>query len=257
MDDLSRLKVLYVPHWVMWKTEWTPRVDAFVAAGGTLILSAMTGTRDADNHIHRTLAPAAGLSELAGVKVIEFGRLTGPGADGLFNWRDNKINGGHVRGRMPPASSAARNYSFTFGNQEFTAAHLYEMLELAPGTEPLGQWSNCFLVGTPVVTRRTHGKGQVVYLGTYLTPELAAQLAISVLEPAGAIPLVADLPEGVEVSIRQSDHHALVFVLNTTASPVTIQNAPKGTDLLSDSPVTGTLVLGPFGCAIIKQRPGG
>ena len=31
-DDLSQLKVLYVPHWVMWKPEWMLRVAAFVAA---------------------------------------------------------------------------------------------------------------------------------------------------------------------------------------------------------------------------------
>ncbi len=253
MDDLSRLKVLYVPHWVMWKPEWTPRVDAFVAAGGTLILSAMTGTRDIDNHIHRVQAPAVGLSELAGVKVYEFGRLTGPGADGLFNWRDNKTNGGHVRGDTPPATSAGRNYSFTFGNQEFTAAHLYEKLELAPGTEAIGQWSNRFLAGSPVVTRRAHGKGQVVYLGTYLTAELAAQLTMSVLEPSGATPLITDLPHGVEVNIRQSDEYELVFLLNTTADPVTVSAAPIGTDLLTDRAESGLLKLDPFGCAIIKR----
>ena len=245
--------MLYVPHWVMWKPEWTPRVDAFVAAGGTLILSAMTGTRDNDNHIHRVQAPAVGLSELAGVKVYEFGRLTGPGADGLFNWRDNKTNGGHVRGDTPPATSAGRNYSFTFGNQEFTAAHLYEKLELAPGTEAIGQWSNRFLAGSPVVTRRAHGKGQVVYLGTYLTADLAAQLTTSVLEPAGAAPLITDLPDGVEVSIRQSDAHELVFVLNTTADPVIVSAAPIGTDLLTGSAVNGPLKLDPYGCVIIKR----
>jgi beta-galactosidase len=41
-DDLSRVKALYVPHWVMWKEEWSAAVEKFVAEGGTLILSAMT-----------------------------------------------------------------------------------------------------------------------------------------------------------------------------------------------------------------------
>ena len=174
----------------------------------------------------------------------------------MFNWRDNKTNGGHVRGNTPPASSAERKYSFTFGNQEFAAAHLYEKLEMAPGTEAIGQWSSRFLAGSPVATRRAHGKGQVIYLGTYLTAELAAQLTASVLEPAGAVPLIADLPEGVEVSIRQTDSYELVFVLNTTANPLTVQSAPIGTDLLTDSDVNGSLRLDPYGCAIIKRISG-
>ena len=39
-DDLSRLKVLYVPHWLIWKDEWTTRIEAFARGGGTVIFSA-------------------------------------------------------------------------------------------------------------------------------------------------------------------------------------------------------------------------
>ena len=49
---------------------------------GTLILSALTANLDVHNHIPATQAPVAGLAELAGVKVAEFGRLAGPGASG-------------------------------------------------------------------------------------------------------------------------------------------------------------------------------
>ncbi len=251
-DDLSRLKVLYVPHWVMWKPEWTPRVEAFVAAGGTLILSAMTGTRDSDNHIHRVQAPGAGLSELAGVKVYEFGRLTGPGADGLFTWRDNKVNGGHVSAIVPPAASAGRKHGFTFGNQQFEAAHLYEKLEIADGTKVIGQWTDRFLAGSPVVTQRKHGDGQVIYMGTYLTGQIAAQLAASVIGPAGVKPLIADLPQGVEVTVRQADDRELFFVLNTTEEQMTLTQVPNGVELLSGTEVNTALTLEPYGCAVIR-----
>jgi beta-galactosidase len=251
-DDLGRLKVLYVPHWVMWKPEWTPQVADFVAKGGTLILSAMTGTRDIDNHIHRDLAPGAGLSELAGVKVVEFGRLAGPGASGLFApWKDG-VNGGHQPAQRPDASSASRHYRFTLGNREFTAAHLYEQLELAPGTEALGQWSNRFLQGQACATQRPHGKGRVIYLGTYLTEELAEALQATALAPAGVVPLIADLPEGVEVSVRQAEGRALWFITNTTERDVAVTGAPLGVDLLTGAACSGALALGPYGCAIVK-----
>ncbi|TIN99264.1 MAG: beta-galactosidase, partial [Mesorhizobium sp.] len=74
-DDLSRLKALYVPHWVMWKDEWNEAVETFVRNGGTLILSALSGTRDENNHIIREQAPGKALAALSGVRVAEFGRV--------------------------------------------------------------------------------------------------------------------------------------------------------------------------------------
>nr|WP_281396765.1 beta-galactosidase trimerization domain-containing protein [Mesorhizobium silamurunense] len=76
-----------------------------------------------------------------------------------------------------PASSAERKYHFTFGNREFEAAHLYELLEVGPDTEVLGTWSDRFCAGQPAITSRQVGQGRVVYVGTYLTPDLAEAIA--------------------------------------------------------------------------------
>ena len=252
-DDLTRLKVLYVPHWVMWKPEWTARVAGFVAQGGTLILSALTATRDIHNHIPMTQAPTMGLAELAGVKVIEFGRLTGPDASGLFPPWPDAYMGAHQPGVTLPAASASRKYRFTLGNQEFTAGHLYEQLELAPGTTALGTWSNRFLQGTPAVTTRAHGTGRVVYVGTYLTPELAAGLVETICLPAGVHPLLPALPEGVEVSIRQAADRQLYFIQNTGDLVQHLTGLPAGTDLLTGQPVDGALTLTAYGCAIVRK----
>ena len=65
--------------------------------------------------------------------------------------------------------------------------------------------------------------------------------------------MIVDLSDGVEVSIRQSDAHELVFVMNPSADSVTVVSAPPGTDLLTDSAVNGSLKLGPCCCAIIKR----
>ena len=251
-DNLSPLKVLYVPHWVMWKPEWTPKVAAFVNAGGTLILSAMTGTRDIDNHIHRALAPGAGLAELAGVRVVEFGRVAGPGASGLFPAWPDRTNGAHAPAQVPAATSATRDYRMTIGNREFKAAHLYEMLELAEDTQALGTWSNRFLAGSAAATSRQHGAGRVIYLGTYLTEDLVETLIDQVLSPAGVAPLIADLPPGVEVCVRQTTDRALWFVTNTTDMTQQISGAPVGFDLLGNTACTGVLTLEPYGCAVIK-----
>ena len=250
-DDLSRLKALYVPHWVMWKPEWTARVTAFVEGGGTLILSAMTGTRDENNHIHRVAAPGAGLSDLAGVTVEEFGRLTGPGQSALIAPFPDRTNGAFRPDALPPASSAFRAYNFTLGNREFRAGHLYEKLVMAPGTEAIGTWSDRFLAGTPVATRRKQGKGQVIYLGTYLTDELAQHLLET--ELAAVQPLIPDLPPGIEVTVREAEGRRLWFVLNTTEVAQHLPNLPEGERLLGDARAEGAgFTLPAYGCEIIR-----
>ena len=119
-DDLSPLKVLYVPHWLIWKPEWTERLEAFAREGGTVILGARTATRDENNHVIRETAPGFGLSALAGVTVEEFGRLALRDGDGLFPIARKRERHRPSRPQLATESSQ-RRYTFTYGNHEITA----------------------------------------------------------------------------------------------------------------------------------------
>ncbi|CAN7275291.1 beta-galactosidase [Pararhizobium sp. LjRoot238] len=250
-DDLSRIKLLYIPHWVMWKPDWDEKVEAFVRNGGTLVVGAMTGTRDVNNHIPRVQAPGQGLSRLCGVRVEEFGRVAEPSADGLFALPPTEF-GLHVPATRLSASSSSRRYRFTLGNREHEAAHLYELLEPDVDVEVLGRWSNRFTSGRAAITSRKAGEGHAVYLGTYLTDSLAEGLADQLFARAGIEPLILDLPPNVEVTMREAEDRRLLFVLNTDEEPVEVSSVPAGTDLLTGKEVTGSLLLGPHGCAAIR-----
>lgn len=250
-DDLSRLKLLYIPHWVMWKPEWDERVEAFVKAGGTLVVGAMTGTRDANNHIIRTMAPGPGLSKLCGIRVEEFGRVAEAGSDGLFALQGAEW-GLHKPAQQLHAGSTERRYRFTLGNREHESAHLYEFLQTDADVEVLGHWSNRFAGGRPVVTSRKLGAGLAVYVGTYLTDTLVEGLADQLFPTASIAPLLPDVPANVEVTLREAQDRKLLFVLNTDAEPATISSVPRGVDLLTGQEAGGTLGLESYGCAVIK-----
>ncbi|MER9678957.1 beta-galactosidase [Mesorhizobium sp. M0184] len=250
-DDLSKLKVFYVPHWVIWKDSWTERLQVFAENGGTVIIGARTGTRDENNHVIRDTAPGRSLSKLTGVRVEDFGRLAAPGANGLFNTMSR--SGGLVIPPDRPAESSRRIRRFTIGNHEFDAGYFYENLAVEPEVEIVGIWSNRYAAGTPAITSRAVGKGRVLYVGTYLTPELTAQLATRTFVDANVEPLVPDLPDGVEVTMRENDERRLLFVQNIKDTPVAVTGVPFGSNLLDgEAPVSGVLTLDGYGCAVLE-----
>lgn len=229
-DDLSRLKVLHVPHWLIWKHDWTDRIRAFAEGGCTVILTARTGTRDENNHIIRDAAPGRSLATLAGVTVEEFGRLAPPDGDGLFEL-GGRYGANAVRQRFS-AESAQRTYALKVGNQDVAAAHMYELLNVNDGTEVIGSWSNRFLEGQAAITCRTVGKGRIVYAGTYLTPALIDTLIAGEFERAGVTPLLADKPADIEVTLREADGRQLLFVLNLSHEARSVANLPAGEALV-------------------------
>lgn len=250
-DDLTHLKVLYVPHWVMWNQKWTQKLEAFASNGGAVIVGAMTGTRDVNNHIIREQAPGGALAKLTGIRVEEFGRITATGGEGLFQ-RSAPEAGLYVPPDLPPSSSADRNYTLEIGGRVIKAEHLYELVETADDVEAIGSWTNRFASGRAAVTSRKVGKGRVVYVATYLTEALTAILEEVVMADAGVTPLVADLPAGVEVVMRQAEDRKLLFVLNTLETEQKIGSLPHGKDLLSGKRTGADEALEPYGCRVIE-----
>ena len=250
-DDLSQLKVLYVPHWLIWPDAWTAQVEAFVENGGTLIIGARTGSRDENNQVIRTAAPGPSLSALAGVKVEEFGRLAGPQASTLGGRSSRLVDDSSSVSKLP--ESSRRRYTLKIGNREVVAGHLYELLAPFDDTQVIGQWSNRFADGQAAITLRTVAEGRVVYVGTYLTEEILSPLFDTLLAKSGVLPLVAGLPDGVEVSLRRSEQHRLLFILNTRDEPADVQGLPEAHDLLSEKQVhNGNLLLSGYGCAVLE-----
>ena len=75
-------------------------------------------------------------------------------------------------------------------------------------------------------------------------------LIAQLLKDAGIRPVV-DPPDGVEISIRQGQGKKLLFVMNHTDQPATV-NVPEGkVELLSGGRTDKTLRLDRFGVAVI------
>ena len=76
-------------------------------------------------------------------------------------------------------------------------------------------------------------------------------LAKALLADAGITPLVTP-PAGVEVATREGGGRTLLFVLNHTAAPQTVQVPAGKRELLSGRVSSGTLELPPLEVAVLE-----
>lgn len=226
-DDLEGLKVFFIPHWSLFDPHWVPALERFVARGGILVVGARTATKEMNNRVVAESLPGV-LRSLAGAGVEEYGRQNRPDARPLI---------------------------FTLEGKDVLTQEWYELLLPDEGTEVLAAWKSRHLKDGAAVTLKRHGAGAVIYVGTYFTPEVLQALQPT-LESLGAPkPLFPNKPVTCETVWRQTpDGLRLLFVVNHGEEDVILVGAPAGHDLVSDTPVSGSIRLAPNDVAVIRCR---
>ncbi|MEV6262650.1 beta-galactosidase [Streptomyces sp. NPDC051784] len=127
----------------------------------------------------------------------------------------------------------------------FTGSLWAEELEADEGTEIVSAYRGGELDGLPAVLR----KGTAWYVSTLPEPEALRDLFRLVAPEAGVRPVLADLPDGVE-AVRRGE---TLFLLNHGRSPVTAPLPGRHIDLLTDTVAEGSVELGRYGVAVLKD----
>lgn len=226
-DSLEGLKLYIIPHFALMPRDWVPRLEAWVRAGGVLVIGARSGTKDLDNNVVTDLLPGV-LRPLVGATVTEYGRQNTP---------------------------EQRPLELQVGDRRVVSRDWYEILEPEPGTEVWSRWASRHQAGSAAITRRPLGRGCVIYVGTYLHGQVGEALMPEFVRLAGLEAGLPGSPVGIEVVRRESEQHVLLFVINHNEEPGSIR-VPKGRDLVGDREVEGELRLPAWGVAVIQVDAG-
>ncbi len=205
-DNLSNLKLYFIPHWELIKQEWLPNLEAFVAAGGTLVIGARSGTRNEDNLIVEQSFPGL-LSEMCGVTIEDYSRKNED------DQRDQYLN---------------------IDGKEILAQTWVESLKLTQA-QSLALWSNRYLKNQVAISHNRYKKGNVVYVGTYFTPELCAALTPKLIEMSQLTKVIPNLPSAIEVVVRKKNNDNLIFLINGKDEKVDCASIPNGELLLGEN----------------------
>ena len=226
-DDLEGIKLIVMPSWAIVTDETASALEAFVENGGTLVITARSGIKNSDSHVISTTPPGL-LARVSGCHVEEATRVNEP---------------------------EATPNSFVIDGVEIRQGQFSEILQPTTG-ETIATWTTGHQAGKPAVIKNRLGRGTCIYIGTYPDETGASQLMPLIAGIAVVKPMVAELPENVEITQRTADSCTLWFLLNHSAEHVEITCAPQGIDLISGHKTSGNLALEPYGVSVIKQFKG-
>lgn len=222
--DLSPYRLVIAPQTYLLTHQAAKNLDAFVQAGGQLVVSYFSGVVDDTDTVH-TEGLSGPLGETLGVSVEEFAPLR----------RDETV-------MLQQADGATTA----------TADVWSEHLVLAPETEVLASFVDGPAAGGPALTRRRSGDGASWYVATRLDQEALGALLASVYQEAG---LSGEGGDGVEVIHRSSSAADWTFVVNHTA--VTAHVSLSGHEVLTGADVAGDLEVPGGAVRVVRTSPSG
>ncbi|MGN6808493.1 MAG: beta-galactosidase [Trinickia sp.] len=222
-EDFQGYKFVIAPMLYLIDEEMAGKLKRYVENGGMLLLTTRSGVKNMNNVCLPDRLPNL-LTELAGAYVDEY----------------------------DPGGKDAQTLSLESG-ERLSCGQWCDIL--TPVTaETTATYSGEYFAGKAAVTRNSHGKGVVYYIGTVLDEKASQVLMRRIARDAG-IDCSLELPDGVEVAIRQSDERRLIFVLNLSKEPkevsIPIRNCVRA--LSGGSFSGGNVKLAPGGVEILVQ----
>jgi beta-galactosidase len=224
--NLSSYQLVFAPQLALMDVKLAERLQRFVAQGGTLVMSAHSAIKDRDNAFTADTIPI-GLTNLFGVELDSFQTYQPPSRTNNAVRFDD--------GGVPPVSVFAE--------------------VLHPTTaQVIGRWERDYLKDSPAATEQPFGKGKAVYYGSLFNVDVARYLIKRYTGQIGLKPLLANVPEQVEVTCRSKGGTVFYFLLNHGDSPATVTIGDSLVNVLTGEPTTADLTLAPFDYRVLKRE---
>lgn len=216
---LSDYALVAAPMLYLLKDGAAANLRHYVAGGGHLIATYLTGYVNEDTLCFLGGFPGDGLKDLFGLYSEEI--------DTLY---PKDVNG------------AAFADGFTCQVRDFC-----ETLKVTDA-DVVARYTSDFYADTPVVTRKAQGAGEAWYVGARLDDTGMEHIYADVLRRSGV--RVRHLQKGVEYHSRTDGENIYEFYLNTSAREVRIEEA-QGVNLLDGKNAEDGITLAPFEAAVL------
>ena len=226
LSDFSKYRLLVCPMLLMVKPGVAERLKRFVADGGTLVTTYLSGYEDETARCFLGGWPGDGLMDLFGI------------------WNEEV-------GGIP----AFARQSLRFGDKEFKVVNYAERIH-PRGAEVLATYGKDFFAGEPALTVNRYGSGKAYYLAARTEEPFLDVFYGRLIAELG---LKTTLPEtgnaGISAARRTDGKSEWLFVYNyTDAEREATLPEGKYATVGEGKPVSERLTLPPFGSEILKRQ---
>jgi beta-galactosidase len=219
-DDFAQYKILVAPSLFVVDPSLAEKLTKFVEQGGTLVLTYRSGVKD-EHNVFTNLTLPGPLAKLAGVAIHDYDPQTTQKQELIVH-----------NGKTCPADV------------------WYDIL--TPSTaKTLATYGKLYYAGEPAITLNHFGAGNVFYIGTEPgESDFYEDLASRVSDMAG-VERGPEVPEGVEMAVREKGSEKLIFLMNFTDSAQTVSLNEKTRNALTGEAVDAQIALKPRDAVVL------
>lgn len=199
---------------------------AFVAGGGTLIMSAHSAVKNRDNTMTTETLPIMGMRELFGAEIDSFQTYQ-------------------------PTSKDKNALKFTDGTS--LSVNVFADILKIMTAKIIAVWERDFLKDVPAVTENKMGKGKAVYYGAFFNDDSARYLIKRYAAEQKIQPFFTGFPAEIEVTKRTKDATDYYFILNHKNESVPLKIGAGFYDLLDQKNAALNFTLAPFGYKVLRK----
>lgn len=223
-QDFSSYKLLIAPMLYLASEETIFRLKVFVADGGTLVMTYISGLVNEQDLTylggwHRDL------KEIFGMQPLE--------TDTYYPKDKNAV---HFHGQSYELKDYATIIQVNQANVE-------------------GRYEHDFYAGTPAVTKNQFEKGQAYYIGGRLDEHFHRDFYQELINQLSIDPKISiQHGKGVSVQVRRAPDRDYIFVMNFTEETQDVTFESQVKDLVTGDEIVGNLSLDKYGVRVVERR---
>jgi beta-galactosidase len=236
LADLSSYDVVVAPMLYMFEESVPDNLRSFTERGGKLVMSYNSGMVNGSDVVEYGgfLRP---IDDVFGIIIEETDALE-PDMCNRIEWRERV------------------HTDKTIQSETYRTDKWGEVVHLN-GAEAIAVFMEDYYAGQPAVTRNRYGQGEAYYVAAHPEDLFIRELLLDICLTAGVTPLIPNAPNGVEITIRETEGHRFMFILNhnpfSLAVDTELSEGIVWRDLIHQLNVAGQVSLEAYGTLVLEE----
>ncbi len=197
-DLLEEYRIVLIPMLYLFRAGIEDKIRQFVENGGIAVMTFWSGIVNDTDHCFLGGTPGK-LTEVFGIRSMEI--------DGLYDGEEN-------------AALPVKDNSLSL-RRSYTCQKLCELVKIS-GAKVLMTYERDFYKGLPVLTCNQYGKGKAYYVCADMEQKFYDDFLEAVQKDENLEKPLPNIPEGVEVTTRESHDASYLMIQNFNTDPVDV-----------------------------------